>query len=279
MKSNTIWVVFFSPSGSTEKVADTIIEEIQRRGLSHEKIDAAKNRPVHTLYDAIKGGDILFVGSPTYSNHPAPPVTAFLNGLPPIAGVSAGLFSTYGTVTSGTVLPEMGLMLREKGAGIFGAVKVVAVHSLLWNSEDPAGKGRPGARDLEQVTQWTKKILDKSSEDETSLISPEVLDYHREEVKQWAREKDLNGLKDVMLPMKLKTEKCTRCNICVENCPVGNIKLDPYPVLGDNCLVCFNCVRLCGPGALYNNKHPYVEPEIHKRKEFFKEPEETLMLA
>jgi ferredoxin len=39
--------------------------------------------------------------------------------------------------------------------------------------------------------------------------------------------------------------KCTRCRWCEFNCPVNNIKLDPYPVLGDRCIRCYRCFSGC----------------------------------
>ncbi len=46
-------------------------------------------------------------------------------------------------------------------------------------------------------------------------------------------------------------EKCTKCGVCEEHCPVGAIKLGPYPVVNpDKCISCFCCMELCPSSAL-----------------------------
>ncbi len=46
-------------------------------------------------------------------------------------------------------------------------------------------------------------------------------------------------------------EKCTKCAVCEEHCPVGAIKLNPYPVVNpEKCISCFCCMELCPQSAL-----------------------------
>jgi ferredoxin len=46
-------------------------------------------------------------------------------------------------------------------------------------------------------------------------------------------------------------EKCTKCGMCEEHCPVGAIKLGPYPVVNpEKCISCFCCMELCPASAL-----------------------------
>jgi uncharacterized protein (DUF362 family) len=46
-------------------------------------------------------------------------------------------------------------------------------------------------------------------------------------------------------------EKCTKCGMCEEHCPVGAIKLGPYPVVDpEKCISCFCCMELCPASAL-----------------------------
>ncbi|MBI5118868.1 DUF362 domain-containing protein [Candidatus Poribacteria bacterium] len=46
-------------------------------------------------------------------------------------------------------------------------------------------------------------------------------------------------------------EKCTKCGICEQHCPVGAIKLSPYPRINpERCISCFCCMELCTSHAL-----------------------------
>jgi len=46
-------------------------------------------------------------------------------------------------------------------------------------------------------------------------------------------------------------DKCTKCGLCQEHCPVGAITLRPYPVVDpDKCISCFCCMELCNQQAM-----------------------------
>lgn len=52
---------------------------------------------------------------------------------------------------------------------------------------------------------------------------------------------------------KIDAEKCTRCGICVEVCPVGCItrpEKTALPTLGANCTGCWTCYNRCPDGAI-----------------------------
>jgi len=43
---------------------------------------------------------------------------------------------------------------------------------------------------------------------------------------------------------------CTRCGLCAELCPAGNISLAPYPVSAGRCQECMRCLTFCPTRAL-----------------------------
>ena len=50
---------------------------------------------------------------------------------------------------------------------------------------------------------------------------------------------------------RLVEDKCSRCKICEESCPVESIKMSPYPVIDrDKCIQCFCCNEMCTEGAM-----------------------------
>ncbi|MBP7459841.1 MAG: EFR1 family ferrodoxin [Candidatus Delongbacteria bacterium] len=50
------------------------------------------------------------------------------------------------------------------------------------------------------------------------------------------------------------TEACNGCGICVEVCPVDNIRLDPQPVFNDGCIYCMACINLCPINAIQSKR-------------------------
>lgn len=63
---------------------------------------------------------------------------------------------------------------------------------------------------------------------------------------------------------------CTQCEICAEVCPRDAVAFSPYPVFGQKCIYCFNCVRNCPEGAI-NADLSEIWQRIKDRVEFFRE--------
>jgi len=54
----------------------------------------------------------------------------------------------------------------------------------------------------------------------------------------------------VSQPVLIK-EKCVRCGMCAQHCPVDAITMDPYPVIDkDRCISCFCCHEFCKHNAM-----------------------------
>lgn len=43
---------------------------------------------------------------------------------------------------------------------------------------------------------------------------------------------------------------CTQCKRCAAACPLGNIRLQPYPTWNHHCLTCFACYHVCPHHAI-----------------------------
>jgi len=49
----------------------------------------------------------------------------------------------------------------------------------------------------------------------------------------------------------MNKQKCKKCRICVDHCPVGAIEMVPYPLIDRSvCVYCYCCFELCPEGAV-----------------------------
>lgn len=278
MKSGRSWVAYFSPAGTTMQVAEIIAEEAEKQGRSAHLLNLAgpeADTVTRRIYEGFASRDILFVGSPTYAMHPVPRVMDFISGMPETPGAFAAPFVTYGSVTSGLALHDMAKGLEANNLGLLGGIKVVAVHSMVWQSDSPIGKGRPDEEDAAKIREFVRIVLKKADQLEPNPLSPDDLNYQGETVQQISAQMSLKILKNMIPPIELDNDACTQCGVCEEACPTANITLSPFPEFSDRCVLCFNCVRLCEPEALSNQVLPILEGEIRKHQEMFKETEET----
>lgn len=272
----TIWVTYFSPAGTTRQVAEIIAQEVERKGQSVELQDlVGREADAGRIRERLSPGDVLFVGSPVYASQPVPHVTEFLSTLPNAPGFFAAPFVTYGGVNSGSALHDMAKIMDSKGFQILGGIKVLAVHSLLWQLDDPVGKGHPDADDATRIQEFVRLVLKKLETEKTETLPLEALEYKGRMTEEPAGRSRLDGFKSNVLPLELDREACIECGVCEDSCPVANIVLSPYPEFGDRCILCFNCIRFCEANALNSKAIPRFESLVRERKAFFQEPEET----
>jgi len=246
-------IVFSSPAGTTRHVAQVIsnslkdlgyeptVYDIGDRGDRSKIISQAKN-----LVDKC----CLWIGSPVYAGHAVPPITDFISKLLPSNGSYAVPFVTWGAVTSGIALHEMGKTLNEKGYTILGAAKVLAVHSLMWDCENPLGEGHPNAEDDTMIKKFVEKIDAKLSNEDRQPLMREDLNYQPKEIQESMQKVNIEIAKQLIPPRQLDESVCTQCGKCKDVCPADAITLNPYPQFGSECFLCYNCVRLCEEGAI-----------------------------
>ena len=246
-------VVYSSPAGTTRHVSQVIATALNDLGCKSEVNDLGNRNDRSKLNSQIKDIEdscCLWIGSPVYAGHAVPPIMDFISKLPVSKGSYAVPFVTWGGVSSGVALHEMGKMLGEKGYTILGAAKILAVHSMMWQFKNPLGEGHPDSEDDAMIKGLVGDVNSKLLSDAEKAIPLEDLNYQPEEVQEAMQKVNIDVAKQMLPPRKLDEEACTKCGICEEECPAQAIKCDPYPQFGDGCFLCYNCVRLCEEGAI-----------------------------
>jgi ferredoxin len=245
------FIVFSSPSGSTGRVAETINISLNRHDIEAKMLDLGKGHDVSGVMDLIQatGNPIcLFIGSPVYRDVAVPPVVSFMDQLPTMDGALAVPFVTWGQACSGIALWQMARALNLKGFSVVGAAKVLAVHSMMWQSSNPAGQGHPDHSDLQKIETFVETLIRRLESADIEPLAPGTLDYQPPEQAEQMKNK-LDG-RWTNIPKNVNTERCTQCAVCEDVCPAAAVGLDPYPGFNENCFDCFNCIRFCPEDAI-----------------------------
>lgn len=248
-------VVYCSPGGSTRHVAQVIQDRLEAAGMDVMSLDLGKNDPGgssagEVIREVQEGEVLLCVGSPVYVNRPVPPVSDFISKLPEGVSGLAVPFVTWGAVSSGIALYEMGNALTEKGLTLVGAAKCVGPHSIMWPCDNVLGAGHPDAEDDQQIGDLVAGVLKKTAAGSPAALSLSELAYQPEKVHREMEQVTLEKAKAHLPEKRLDADRCTECGVCEEICPVAAITLSPYPVFGPACICCFSCVRECPESAI-----------------------------
>ena len=275
-------IVYFSPAGSTRKVAFTIEERLKGLEQSVTVFDLSLGmQEVNAQIIAFcsqSGPCCLWVGSPVYADHAVPLVEACLRQLPAAEERYGVPFVTWGGVTSGLALADMGEILQQQGYLLLGATKVLAQHSSMWGAEQPLAQGHPGKEDLDKVNLLVEQVVNKLKQPVKETLAPDVLEYLSPALRADAAGKNLAVAKASRPPLAADPDKCTSCGTCEECCPVQAITMDKVPIVGDSCVLCMQCVQHC-PEQAFPYDHVTTASKIEAMAVASDEEKETAVFV
>jgi flavodoxin/NAD-dependent dihydropyrimidine dehydrogenase PreA subunit len=237
-----IVIVYFSQTGNTLRIADALADSFRESGNPARVISITELQPE----DLIEF-DILGVGAPCFSSKAPTPLIEFLDELPTLKEKPAFVFATSGGAP-GRVLYDLANSLRRKNANVVGGFLARGeVHhpAPALNGRFP---GRPNAEDLAQARKFAEALSTHLDHNESDPLPGN----RRDILKPGLGFYDLVSLASLdatlrfFLPEpKLTLERCDQCLLCVYECPMANITMEPYPVLGDKCIRCYRCYNVC----------------------------------
>ena len=239
MDIDSLKLVYFSPTRTTQEVVENIAEGMQVDGVEQYNFTTPEMETLE--YEEATSG-LAIIGSPVYGGRlPLEAVHRFqrlrANDMPVVVVV------VYGNREYEDALLELKNLAEELGFKPVAGGAFIGEHSFS-SSDIPIAKGRPDLADVKKAQEFGKKIRGLLySINSISNLSPLQLPGNfpykeRRESSQAA-------------PFTDET-LCTKCEICVTVCPTGSITLnDAVQTDPDTCIRCCACIKYCPPQALY----------------------------
>ncbi|MBR9952027.1 EFR1 family ferrodoxin [Eubacteriaceae bacterium Marseille-Q4139] len=246
MDIKRIWAVYFSPTGGTKKavtaIAGGLSEELR---LELQEIDFTLPESREKIY-AFGKEDLAVIGTPVYAGRVPNKLLPDVERCFTAAGAYAIPVSVYGNRSFDDGLMELKLVLESHGFRTAAAAAIVSQHAF----SRTLAVGRPDAEDLEEIRGFAKRVADKIKAGE---LPEHVSVKGNEPVGPYYTPLAEDGTPAKFLKAKPLTDadKCDRCGICAQVCPMGSIDRENVTQVTGICIKCQACVKKCPRQAKY----------------------------
>lgn len=264
-----IYAVYFSPTGTTQKITEYVARQIAA-GLRAEfagRVDLTRKeaRDQERIFGA---QDMAVIGLPVYAGRVPNVLLPCLHSLQG-SGAKAVCISVYGNRHYDDALLEFTDLMQENGFGVIGAGAFVGEHSF----SAALAAGRPDDADMEVARDFADRLIDKIERGDRYF---QTAVKGERPYRPYYMPKDQNGNPVDIRKVKPKTgETCTGCMLCVKVCPMDSIDRQDPALINGICVKCGACIKKCPSGAKYYDDSGYLnhQYELEEGLKERKEPE------
>jgi len=238
MEIKHVKLIYFSPTGTTQKVLESIAKGIAIEDVKHINLTLQKE-----LQQTISffSDELVIIGAPVYGGRL--PVDA-INRFKQIKASKtlAILIVVYGNREFEDALLELKNLAIDLGFNPVAGGAFIGEHSYA-TKEVPIANGRPDSLDVQMAMDFGAKIQDKIAElqspgDQMDLEIPGRFPY------------EAKGARSMAVSPVTKENICTVCVTCAGLCPSAAIFIDGSVTTKiKQCIRCCACIKNCPTGA------------------------------
>jgi len=240
-------IAYFSQAGSTARIAEAIA-----RGLQGAGYEPHLRRIGHDAPRDPAGYDLVGVGAPVYYYRLPFIVTDYLRDLPDLADTPVFAFLLQGTYRfdAGNRLRRA---LARKGGHEVGYFNCRGAAHYLGHLKEGClfSPDHPTEAELDAAAAFGRAAAgyaDSGTYDPRpeEPAAPALYRIERLLLGRWLIEHVYSRL------FRVDPTRCTACAVCMETCPMKNIRKDAAgrPVWGRDCLFCMSCEMNCPEDAV-----------------------------
>jgi ferredoxin len=242
MQIDTLKLIFFSPTGTTQRVLDGITQGTQIKNCKTINLTqpSAARGDIQELKD-----ELVIIGTPVYAGRIPPDaierIKRFKAHRTPVV-----LIVVYGNRAYEDALIELRDLAIEIGAIPIAAGAFIGEHSFS-TYETPIAKARPDKEDIEKATEFGAEIMQKIEE---------IQDFNGFPPLDVPGHSPYKEVTIPNLPSPVTDETlCTLCGYCSSLCPTAAIiVIDRVMTDSKECISCCACVKYCPSEARYMEK-------------------------
>lgn len=256
MEIKTVQTVYFSGTGTTQKVVSALAQILAKR------LGTACHAHCFNLPEARKKtlsfgpDDLVIAGVPVYAGRVPNLLLPYIRDMVKGERTPAVLVVLYGNRNYDDALIELRNVLHSNGFWPISAGAFVGEHSF----SRVLGAGRPDESDMSLVRELGEKTAEKIKN--LRELPDEIIKVAGcDPIRPYYTPRDRNGdpIKDFLKAKPVTDpEKCVKCGLCARLCPMGSIDLEDVSKVAGKCIKCCACVKKCPAGAKYFDHEGYL---------------------
>jgi len=259
MKFKNVWSVFFSGTGTTEKIVKTIAGEISAGlGIPEKTFDFSLPEARKDVLSFCKD-DLVIFGTPVIAGRVPNLLLKYLETISG-GGAAAVPVVLYGNRNFDDALIELRDILEKDGFHTVAAAAFIGEHSF----SEILAKGRPDEADLNLAKEFAAKITEKVNAMQSYGDKPVEVDGVPSPYRGYYQPRDRQGNHiDIRKVKPVTGPECDNCMVCVKICPMGSVDPENVKEIPGICIKCCACIKRCHKKAKYYDDAGYL---FHKQE-------------
>ncbi len=244
MTIDTLRTIFFSPTGTTKKIINTIANGINLP--VKESIDLTQSQPeINHLEDNV----LTLIGVPVYAGRVPLQAIERLQQLK-AENTPTVIVIVYGNRAYEDALIELRNELTELGFTPICGGAFISEHS--WDTDNnPIATGRPDKEDLQKAQEFGESIAIKINKSKRLKPSAQLIVPGNQKYRERKIFPKIKPIVDESL--------CNTCGQCEAVCPVSAIQIGSKVKMDENkCILCSACIKQC-PQKAIQFKDPWLK--------------------
>lgn len=266
-------VIYFSATGTTEKIVDGIargiLENIHKNiTINNINFTLPENREQQLSFTA---EDIVIIGVPVYAGRVPNVLLKYLNSIKGNGALAVSVV-VYGNRNYDDALIELKDILELNDFKVIAAGAFIGEHSF----SKTLAENRPDEKDMAIVSDFASKIYDKL----TGEAKIETLAVKGDKpYRAYYKPKNKEGISvDIRKVTPKTSDNCNHCKICVGVCPMGSIDFRDVSMLKGICIKCGACIKKCPNDAKYYDDEDYLRHKYELEVDFASRREPELFI-